>query len=257
MNVLLVEDEIYASQHLENLLKKYDSNIVVLAKLDSIKKTVKWLNENERPDIIFLDIQLADGLSFEIFERTQIDSPIIFTTAYNEYAIKAFKVNSIDYLLKPLDFDELSSAIDKFKKFQTSLLPEKKIQNPSSIVIDQVMQMLSKQYKTRFLIKVGLHIKSIPVEDIACFYSLEKATYLQTNENKSFDIDYTLEQLETLLDPSNFFRINRKYLIHISAVKDVLVYSNNRLKIILLTTNNDDLIVSREKVHDFKQWLDK
>jgi len=255
MDALIIEDEIFASQHLEKLIKKYDAGISILTKLDSIKKTVKWFEENKQPDIVFLDIQLADGLSFEIFERTQIDSPIIFTTAYNEYAIKAFKVNSVDYLVKPIDFKDLAGAIDKLKKLHNSTQP--KNVNPSPAIIDQVMQMLSKQYKARFLTKIGLRIKSIPSEEIICFYSLEKATYLQTTEGKSYDIDYTLDQLETLVDPAKFFRINRKYLINISSVKEALIFSTNRLKLILVHNSSDDLIVSREKVQDFKNWLDK
>jgi len=208
MKVVIIEDEVWAAELLESLILKYDSDIEILTTLDTVKKSVSWLNNEPAPDVVFMDIHLADGLSFEIFDQTKIACPVIFTTAYNEYAIRAFKVNSIDYLLKPLDFDELKQAIDKFKDRYSG-------QNaiPSPEVFDKVLNMLTNDYKKRFVIKVGEHIRSIPVEEILYFYSLEKATFLNTNNDHNYVIDYSLEQVENLLDPEKFFRVNRKYLI--------------------------------------------
>jgi len=251
MKVVIIEDEVRAAQFLEGLIKQYDPEIEVLEILDSVKKSVKWFDGQPQPDLAFMDIQLADGLSFEIFEKTLVECPVIFTTAFNEYAIRAFKVNSIDYLLKPIDFDELKAAIDKFKKTyaQTQTIPHQQI-------FDNVLQMLTNNYKQRFVIKVGDHIKSISVEDILYFYSLEKATFLHTSDNRNYVIDYSLEQVEDLIDPQKFFRINRKYLIAMNSFGDIISYSNSRLKIELLHSDDQDVIVAREKVGKFKKWLD-
>jgi len=255
MKIIIIEDEQLAAKRLLELILKYDPEIEILGKFDSIERSVEWFNSNPTPDLIFMDIQLADGLCFEIFEQSMITSPIIFTTAYDQYAIKAFKVNSIDYLLKPIDFDELSTAIEKFKNIHF----EKKPENISSktIAFDKVLQLLTKEYKSRFVIKVGEHIKSIQVEDISCFYSLEKASFLQTTENSNYVLDYSLEQIESLLNPDDFFRVNRKYIINLKAIADIISYSNSRLKIIIKGNNDEDITVSREKVKSFKAWLEK
>ncbi len=252
MNVLIIEDEKLAAERLKSLIKQYDAEINVVGFCDSISGSVKWFNSNPSPDLAFLDIQLADGLSFEIFDQTIIDCPVIFTTAFDEYAIKAFKVNSIDYLLKPIDLDELSGAIEKFKKTQR---PEAIPQQHQ--VFDKVLQMLSHNYKQRFVIKVGEHIRSIPVEEILYFYSYDKATYLHTSENRNYVIDYPLEQLENLVDPGLFFRVNRKYIIAMNSFEDIISYSNSRLKVELLHSDDQDVIVAREKVKEFKNWLDR
>ncbi len=255
MKIIIIEDEQLAVKRLLELIFKYDPEVEILGKFDTVEKSVKWFNSNPPPDLVFMDIQLADGLSFEIFEKTLITSPIIFTTAYDQYAIKAFKVNSIDYLLKPIDFDELSTAIEKFKKIYF----EKKPENISSknLTFDKVLQLLTKEYKSRFVIKVGEHIKSIQVEDISCFYSLEKASFLKTSENNNYVLDYSLEQIESLINPDEFFRVNRKYIINLKAISDIISYSNSRLKIELKVKNDEDIIVSREKVKSFKAWLEK
>ena len=213
---------------------------------------MEWFNTNPQPDLAFFDIQLADGLSFEIFEETLVPCPIIFTTAFNEYAIKAFKVNSIDYLLKPIDFEELSTAIDKFKRIRG----QQPVVN-SQAIFDNVLNMLTDNYKQRFVVKVGERIKSIQVENILYFYSLEKATYLHTSDDRNYVIDYSVEQLENLVDPNKFFRINRKYLVSLVAIDDIISYSNSRLKIELKHNDEMDAIVAREKVQNFKKWLDK
>jgi len=255
MKIIIIEDEQLAAKRLLDLILKYDPEIEILGEFATVEKSVEWFNSNPLPDLIFMDIQLADGLSFEIFEQSMISCPVIFTTAYDQYAIKAFKVNSIDYLLKPLDFEELSSAIEKFKKIHSDKNPE----NISSknIAFEKVLHLLTKEYKSRFVIKVGEHIKSIQVGNINCFYSLEKASFLQTNENNNYVLDYSLEQLEGLLNPDDFFRVSRKYIINLKAIADIISYSNSRLKIILKGKNNEEIIVSREKVKSFKAWLEK
>ena len=236
---------------MHDLILKCEPEAEILARTDSVKKSVEWFNSNPQPDLAFMDIQLADGLSFEVFEKTIVRSPVIFTTAFDEYAIRAFKVNSIDYLLKPIDLDELKSAIEKFKK----TVPAGPLTSPE--VFDKVLQMLTHNYKQRFVIKVGEHIRSISADQIHYFYSLEKATFLHTTDNHNYVIDYSLEQVESLVDPKKFFRVNRKYLIAINAVSDIITYSNSRLKIELVHSDDQDVIVAREKVSNFKQWLDK
>ena len=200
----------------------------------------------------FFDIQLSDGVSFEIFEKTWVYCPVIFTTAFNEYAVRAFKVNSIDYLLKPIDEDELKRAIDKFK--QTHLAKNDMIQ---PAILDKFLHLLTNNYKQRFVIKVGEHIRSVPVENILYFYSMEKATFLNTMDDHNYIIDFSLEQVENIVDPEFFFRINRKYIITMDSILDIITYSNSRLKIELKHSDNQDVIVAREKVKQFKKWLDR
>lgn len=250
MNVIIIEDEKPAARRLHRLLEK--QNITASVMLHSVSEAKQWFLNNEHPDVIFLDIQLSDGLSFEIFEEIEINSAVIFTTAYDQYALDAFKLNSIDYLLKPIDEDDLSAAIDKFKLFQ----PQEK----STVVsLDDVKKLLTQDaenaYKNRFTIKVGQHIKMISVDDIECFYSEDKATYLFTTTGRNYLLDHTLEQLEHQLQPKTFFRISRKFFININAVKDIVAYTNSRLKIQLHTYNTQELIVSRERVKEFKNWL--
>jgi len=249
MNCLIIEDEKEAAIKLSGMIGKYDRNIIILDTIQSVKNAVVWLKNNEPPDLIFMDIQLADGLSFEIFEQTIIKAPIIFTTAYDEYALKAFKVNSIDYLLKPIGQSELNQAVDKYKENNVP----KEI---STHVFDSILHTLSKKYKSKFLIKVGEHIKVFTVDDVQCFYSMEKYTFLQNNSARDFAIDYSLDQLEAILDPAIFFRINRKFIVSFTAISDIISYSNSRLQVKLLSNTSDDLIVSREKVQDFKKWLE-
>lgn len=252
MRVLIVEDESMAAKRLSNMLLKLEPDLEILEVLDSVKTAVKWLTANEA-DLLFFDIQLADGLSFEILNQVHINTPIIFTTAFDEYAIKAFKVNSIDYLLKPIDPEELQNALDKFH--QNFKRPE--TQQPNLAMLEQAMKMLTKQYKERFVVKIGEHIHTISVSDTAYFFSQDKATFLVTQDKKRYIIDYSLEDVESLLDPQEFFRINRKYFISMRAVKDIVSYSNSRLRIILNQSDEMDAIVSRERVQDFKKWLDR
>lgn len=252
MNVLIIEDEPLAAQRLEKLVKEIRPGLIVLEKIDSIKRAVEWLKNNEAPDLILMDIQLADGISFQIFDQCEVKSPVIFTTAYDAYAIKAFKVNSIDYILKPIDLEELTAA---FAKYDTMT----KMPTPSDKMMESVgyaMQMLTKKYKERFVVKVGEHLKSVEVMEILFFYSLEKATFAQTKDGRKHILDFSMEQLEGLIDPRRFFRISRKYIIAIDSIQDMISYTNSRLKLVVKTTD-DDVIVARERIQEFKAWLDQ
>jgi len=253
MKVLVVEDEKSAAKRLITLLGEIDPSIKVLQVIDTVKNTVQWFKDNEPPDLLFLDIQLADGLGFEIFEKTDVRCPVIFATAYDQYALKAFEVFSIDYLLKPIDSDKLNKALEKYERIvgATEQLMDK------STLLNALAMMREKSYKERFIVKFGGHIKSIPAGEICCFFSEEKITFLTTNEGRKYVVDYTIEQIEGLVDPGRFFRINRKYIINLAAVEDVVVYSNSRLKLVVKHFQNLDVIVAREKVQDFKKWLDR
>ena len=247
MKAVIVEDERLASKRLEYLLNIVEPGIEVLKILESVDDAVNWFSQNPKPDLIFMDIQLDDGISFEIFDAIKMDCPVIFTTAYNEYAIRAFKVNSVDYLLKPIEQEALEKAIQKFKKlFAEHYDFEEKIA--------KVFGQISVKYKSRFFVKVGIRYQSIPVENISCFFVEERSTFLKTKQDKTYDLDYSLEHLQNILDPSLFFRINRNYLVSINYIDDIIGYSTNRLK---LKMGKTELIVSREKVAEFKFWMDR
>lgn len=248
MKVLIIEDEKPSARRLKRMLEKHNLNVVQL--LHSVKGAVSWFETQEHPDLIFLDIQLSDGLSFEIFEETTVKSAIIFTTAYDEYALKAFKLNSVDYLLKPIDEEELAHAIEKYRTQQ----------NPKNIDLGELYQLLNgnekeKQYKNRFSVKVGQHLKFFNTHEIECFYSENKATCLYTSSNRSYVMETSLENLEDELDPEIFFRVNRKFFINLNAIHDIVSYTNSRLKIKLNHYNEHEIIVSRERVKDFKKWI--
>jgi len=236
------------------MVKEIVMDAINVGTADSVKSSIRWYENNPRPDLIFMDIQLADGLSFSIFEKVRIEVPVIFTTAYNEYAIKAFKVNSIDYLLKPIDKEELARAIEKFH----SLYNKTEVRQSSydAGLMKQVLQMFANPYKTRFVVKVGEHLRHLDIEDVSHFSSLEKETFLNTFSGKSYGLEQSLDQLETLVDPKNFFRISRKYIINLRSIKDIISYSGSRLKLILSVASEDEMLVSREKVQEFKNWLE-
>lgn len=253
MNVLIIEDEQQAAQRLETLIRSVVPGVNVLARLDTIKRSVEWFQKNNFPDLVFMDIQLADGLSFMIFDQCEVRSPVIFTTAYDEYALKAFKVNSIDYILKPVDKTEVESAIKKFN----ALINKDSQQAKLISSIGEAMKMLTQKFKTRFVVKVGEHLRTIEVTDVQYFFSQDKTTFCVTNEGRNLILDYTLEQLEEMLDPERFYRINRKYLIASDAIRDIISYTNSRLKLVLKSSQDNDIIVARERVQDFKNWLDR
>jgi len=248
MKVIILEDENRAANLLERLLSKVAPHMMVIAKLESVRDGVKYLLNNVEPDLIFSDIQLSDGLSFEIYNQVIVNCPIIFTTAYDHYAVEAFKTNGIDYLLKPIEEDRLRQAIEKARHFTPEVILQKilSISNSAS----------GKAYKSRFMVKVGDKIKSIPVEGILVFYS-QKASFILTSDRRTYSIDYTLDQLEPLLDPQTYFRINRKYIVSINACSNILSWSNSRLRLKIEGTDDPDIIVARERVQEFKNWLDR
>ncbi len=251
MNVIIIEDEKPSARRLQRMLKLLAFEAETM--LHSVEESIEWFQNNEHPDLIFLDIQLSDGLSFEIFEAIDINSAVIFTTAYDEYALQAFKLNSIDYLLKPIDDDDLKTAVDKFK----GRAPQKQ-----SVTLDfndikkLLVNPIEREYKTRFSVKVGQHLKLINIEDIECIYSENKGTYAFTNGGRNYLLDQTLDQLEEELEPHVFFRVSRKFYININAIKDMVSYTNSRLQIKLSRFNEQEIIVARERVKDFKNWLE-
>jgi DNA-binding LytR/AlgR family response regulator len=249
MNVIILEDETRAANYLERLIQKVAPEMKIIAKLETVRDAVPFLTSHQEIDLIFSDVQLADGLSFEIFSQVQVKCPIIFTTAYDHYAIEAFNTNGIDYLLKPVEEERLKQAIEKTKLFSSGLALDKlfSISNYSNI----------KTYKSRFMVKVGDKIKSIAIEEILVFYSLEKATFIHTTTNRDYCIDYSIDQLELLLDPAVYFKINRKYIVSIRACTNILAWTNSRLRLKIEGVTDDDIIVARERVQDFKEWLDR
>jgi two-component system response regulator LytT len=250
MNIIIIEDEKPAARLLLRKVEKLGLKVNTL--LHSVEESVEWFQNNNHPDLIFLDIQLSDGLSFEIFEQIDIKSAVIFTTAYDEYALRAFKLNSIDYLLKPIDEDELEIAVNKFKN-------QVQKNTVSNLDFDMIKKMIlgneTKEYKNRFSVKIGQQLKVILIDEVECFYSENKGTYLHTFENRNYLLDSTLEQIEEELDPKCFYRVSRKFIIPLKAIKEIQVYSNSRLKVILPSYKDEDVIVSREKVSDFKTWI--
>jgi DNA-binding LytR/AlgR family response regulator len=253
MRILIIEDEPQAAKRLSTLVHELVPQAEIVAKVDSVKRSVEWLSTNTQPDLILMDIQLADGLSFEIFQNVNVKSPVIFTTAYDEYALKAFKVNSIDYILKPVDKDELRNAIAKLKGLKQS-----DADNQIALLnIQEAVRLLTKKFKTRFVIKVGEHLRTVEISSIRFFYSQEKTTFAVTDDSRQYILDFTLEELEDMLDPADFFRINRKYFVRGNAIQDIINYSNSRLRLVLKGSADNEVIVARERVQEFKSWLDR
>nr|WP_287937697.1 LytTR family DNA-binding domain-containing protein [Algoriphagus sp.] len=250
MRILIIEDEKPAANRLGKLLQVHFPEAELIGNLDTVSRAVRWFEENATPDLIFCDIQLADGISFEIFEKVNVSSPVVFTTAFDQYAIRAFQVNAIDYLLKPIDPKELERAVEKFRS--RSIQPSLDL-----TLLKSLIQPQTKSFKSRFLVRFGEKIQSVPIEDVAFFFSEERVTFLQTHSGKKYVLDSTLEQVEAQVDPSIFFRLNRKYLSHVDAIEEVLTYSNSRLKVFLRNCTDSDILVSREKVTELKNWLDR
>lgn len=249
MKAVIVEDEQPAAQKLLRLLKALEYDIDVVAILPSVEQAVNWLFANPHPDLIFMDIQLEDGICFEIFEKVSLKTPVIFTTAYNDYALQAFKVNSIDYLLKPLNEDDLRVAIIKYKEV---------FARPDYFLrIENLMNQLQPSTKERFLIKIGEHFKSIQTDDITCFYIKERCNFISTCKGKNYPVDYSLDKIETMIDGRRFFRVNRNFIVNFHFIRDVVAYSSSRLKIVVEGFAEEEIIVSRERVGDFKDWMDR
>jgi len=255
MKVLIIEDELPAAEKLERYLHRYDPAIDIVGTFDSVEKSSDWLKDNQNGlDLIFMDIQLTDGLSFKIFDKVEVTTPVIFTTAFDQYAMEAFKVNSIDYLLKPIAFEDLSSSLKKLNLLKEKLQTNENRSNQLGEILSKLQNQ--KSYKGRFMVKLGEHIRSISIDQIASFYAEGRNAFLYTREGGKFIVDYKLEELEELLDPKLFFRVNRTFIININEIKDVIVYSNSRLKILVNEKMDKEIIVSREKVSDFKSWFD-
>ncbi|MFC2138100.1 LytR/AlgR family response regulator transcription factor [Bacteroidota bacterium] len=254
MKILIIEDEKPAADKIEMFLNRYDTDIEILDKIDSIEKTVNWFRKNPHTaDLILMDIQLIDGISFDVFKQVKINTPVIFITAYNEFAIEAFKVNSIDYLLKPISYNDLYNSLEKLRNLKENL-PDKK-ERIQYEQISEILETFKKNYKNRFMIKVGEHIKSITADKIALFYAEGRNVSIITAKAKEYVIDYKLEELENMLDPELFFRVNRTFIVNINYITDVIVYSNSRLKIKFEQEFDKEIIVSREKVNEFKEWF--
>ncbi len=253
MKVFIIEDEPLGVERLEKQLREIDASIQILGVGESIQSSVKWLNQHEQPDLIFMDIELADGQSFDIFRQTEIKSPVIFTTSYDEYALRAFKVNSIDYLLKPIKKEELKNGIEKFKnlKKQFAPTPELDIQK----LLNGLRQQPAKEYRNRFLVKQGQRLISIEVADIAYFYIDERVTFFRTWDKARYTIDYTMDDLETMLNPKEFYRVNRSFISHSKAIAQIHYYFNNKLKLELTPAIDKEVLVSRENAADFKNWM--
>ncbi len=249
MKILIIEDEQFAVRKIARLLKEINNSFEIINTIGSVESAVNWLQSNSNYDLIIMDIQLEDGLCFEIFERIEINTPVIFTTAFDEYTLKAFKVNSIDYLLKPIKLVELKNALDKYYKVHNRM-------DTSSIV--KVLKQLQYKPKERFLIKVGEHYKSVETDTIEYFYINERCSFIHVNTGKNFAVDYSLDKIEEIVDTKMFFRINRNMIVNFSSIQDVLKYSSNRLFIRLkCSKESDKLLVSRDRVFDFKLWLDR
>lgn len=249
MNVLIIEDEKVAADRLQKMLREVNPKIEVRAKLGSVKESVKWLREHS-VELIFIDIQLSDGLSFSIFDEINISTPLIFTTAYDQYAIQAFQLNSVSYLLKPIQKEELREALEKFERLKTAFSIDFE-------TLRAVYQGQKPEYKKRFLISIGEKLKKVEVTEIAYFYAMEKSVFCKTFEDKTLPLDYSLDNLEELLDPEKFFRINRKYIINMDAIEKMVAWSRSRIKLDLNppVKGEEDAIVSISRSSDFKKWM--
>ncbi len=254
MKALIIEDEYPAAERLTKMIQKTDSSIEVLEVLESIEAAKRWFSSHEAPDLIFSDIQLSDGLSFVIFDEIPINSPIIFTTSYDEYAIKAFKVKSIDYLLKPIKPQELSAAIEKYRAL-TGAKAHQDYGHKIQSLLD-ILPSAGRKYKNRFLVKQHEQFVPIHRHEIAYFFTANEMVCLICNDNRQFLIDYTLEELEKMLDPSHFFRLNRQFIAALSAVKKIHSYFNGKLKLDLHPEPLQEILVSREKASSFKEWIE-
>lgn len=254
MRILIIEDEPLAAKKLKGLVKEINPDAEILSVLESVDESLEWLKANDHPDIILSDIHLSDGICFNIYSRIEVECPIVFTTAYEKYAIQAFEVNSIDYLLKPIQKERLENALQKAQK-----LPEQ-ISMSKSVLFEEFKTLLSKsnrEYKNRFLCKIGNKIKSVPVENINYFYSKDKMTFIVDKSSNRYPVNNTLDELDQIVDPKHFFRVNRKYIVNFNALDEISPYFKGRLKLKLTPHIEDDIVVSTERSPIFKSWLDR
>lgn len=249
MKTIIIEDENLTAKRLEGLLHKYDPFIEVLTILPSVKEAVEWFDKHAAPDLVFMDIHLEDDLAFKIFEKINLSVPVIFTTAYDEYMIQAFKVNSIDYLLKPVNYDELVQALQKFASLKNQFA------QPGMETLLKLIGQKEPEYKSRFMITVGTKIRSIETSEIAYFYSEDKLTFLVTKDGHSLPIDFSLDKLTTLMNPRDFFRISRQFLVSFSSVQTVHTHIKGKLKLDLVPKSKIEVLVSGDRMTDFKEWL--
>lgn len=251
INTLIIEDEEPAALRLRKLLEKLDPEIKIVGILDTVDSAVRWINSNPKPDLIMLDIQLGDGLSFEIFRKTEIDTHVIFTTAYDDYAIKAFELNSIDYLLKPVEESRLSNSLIKFRKLQPS---------PPSLNLAKLLESIenkSDRFKKRFVVNIANKLKVVDISEIAYFYTKEKNTFLCTSDNRHYPLDFSLDHIEELLNPVAFFRISRQIIVNFNNIAKIDILSKSRIKIETNPPSNEEMLVSSARTSDFRVWLDK
>lgn len=248
--ILIVEDEVPAAKRLAKMLAEVTPEMEITAVCDSIESTLLYLRSNPVPDLIFLDIQLGDGLSFTIFSQLDLHCPVIFTTAYNEYVFKAFELNSIDYLLKPISRDGLSKSIEKYKKLHQPTIPDLSF-------LANLIDATKPNFKQRFLVNAGASILSLPTSEVAYFYSVEKSTFIAAVNGKSYAVDYSLDKLETVVSSTDFFRVNRQYLVSMTAIKRISIQSKSRMKLTLEPVSADEVCVSNARTHEFRQWLDR
>lgn len=258
MKILIVEDEELAAKKLTKTVNSVDENAEIIGISDSIQGTVEWLNNNPAPDLILMDIELADGQSFEIFGLTEVKSPVIFTTSYDEFALQAFKVNSIDYLLKPVQKEDLEAALNKYKQLKNIYKEEKKEEVNLEQIVKELQQKLQpKEFRKRFLVKHGQKLLSIEIDEIAYFFSDGRLNFFKTFDNRKFVVDYTMDEMEEMLDPDKYFRISRSFYVSINSIDQIHDYFGNRLLLHLNPAVEKEAIVSREKVSDFKKWMGK
>lgn len=250
MKTIIIEDEQLAARRLENMVKSIVPTIEIIAKLESVKESVEWFQRNEQPDLIFLDIHLEDGLSFSIFDQVKVNSPIIFTTAFDEYAIKAFKLKSIDYLLKPIVQNDLEKAVAKFRDWGE----KKQLIDVSELF--RLMNMTPKQYRERFSVVVGQKLKSIDVKEINYFFSNSGITFVAMQPKGQYSLDLSLDNLMEELDPKQFFRVNRQYIVSLQSIVNIHIFPKSRLKLELNPPVPEGVFVSLDKVVDFKKWVD-
>lgn len=257
MKVIMIEDEALAARQLKAMVQECDESIEILVLLDSVEASVAWLQSNASPDLLLMDIELVDGQSFEIFNQVEVKSPVIFTTAYNEYAIQAFRVNSIDYLLKPIDENALQRSLQKFRELKKLYGTT----SDNSLNINEFINALKQEklpqteYRERFLLKQGSRLVPISVENIAYFYSQERLTFVKTWDERSYVVDYTLDELECILHPKHFFRANRQVILCVKAVDKVHLHFNSRLKLDLKPATTEEVFISRDKSGEFRLWM--
>ena len=260
MKVLIIEDEELAVKKLRKTLQSVDATAEVVGVADSIRSSVNWLESNPTPDLILMDIELADGQSFEIFDKTEVKSTVIFTTSYDEYALKAFKVNSVDYLLKPVQKEDLQLALDKYRnvnKMYARAPADSTPLNVDSLVKELQQKLQPKEFRKRFLVKHAQKLVSVEVDEIAYFYSDGRLNFFKTHDNKKYVVDYTMDELEEMLDPAKYFRISRSFYVSVNSIDQIHDYFGNRLMLNLKPAVDKESIVSREKVTDFKKWMGK